>query len=77
MRISQAYFTPEAYILVSEDKVHVDHYIRHAAQWILTDFQDLDQQLPLTSIQSELPSNPNSRYKRYTKTFRSESNTNT
>lgn len=55
MKISQAYFTPEEYILVSQDKVNIDHYVRHAAQWILTDFQALDQQLPLTSIQCELP----------------------
>ena len=43
------------YILVSQDKVRVDHYVRQATQWILTDFQELDQQLPLTSIQCELP----------------------
>ena len=45
----------QEYILVSQDKVRVDHYVRHAAQWILTDFQDLDQQLRLTSIQCKLP----------------------
>ncbi len=45
----------QEYILVSQDKVRVDHYVRHAAQWILTDFQELEQQLPLTSIQCELP----------------------
>ena len=45
----------QEYILVSQDKVRVDHYIRHAAQWILTNFQELEQQLPLTSIQCELP----------------------
>ena len=38
-----------------QDKVRIDHYIRHAAQWILTDFRELDQHLPLTSIQCELP----------------------
>ena len=45
----------QEYVLVSQDKVHVDHYVRQATQWILTDFQALDQQLPLTSIQCELP----------------------
>ena len=45
----------QEYILISQDKVRVDHYVRHAIQWILTDFQALDQQLPLTSIQCELP----------------------
>lgn len=44
----------QEYILVSQDKVRIDHYVRHAAQWILTDFQELDQQLPLTSVQCEL-----------------------
>ena len=32
------------YILVSQDKVRVEHYIRQAEQWILTDFQKLEQQ---------------------------------
>ena len=45
----------QEYVLVSQDKVRVDHYVRHAAQWILTDFQELEQHLPLTSIQCELP----------------------
>ena len=45
----------QEYILVSQDKVRIDHYVRHTAQWILTDFQELDQHLPLTSIQYELP----------------------
>ena len=45
----------QEYILASQDKVNIDHYVRHAAQWILTDFQKLEQHLPLTSIQCELP----------------------
>ena len=45
----------QEYVLVSQDKVRVDHYVRHAAQWILTDFQALEQHLPLPSIQCELP----------------------
>ena len=44
----------QEYVLVSQDKVRIEHYVRHAAQWILTDFQKPDQQLPLTSIQCEL-----------------------
>lgn len=42
------------YILVSQDKVCVEHHVRQTEQWILTDFQKLEQQLPLTSIQCEL-----------------------
>ncbi len=45
----------QEYILVSQDKVRVEHYSRQSSQWILTDFQNLVQQLPLTSIQCELP----------------------
>ena len=45
----------QEYILVSQDKVHVEHYVRQTEQWVLTDFQKLEQQLPLTSIQCELP----------------------
>ena len=45
----------QEYVLVSQDKVRIEHYVRYAAQWILTDFQEPDQQLPLTSIQCELP----------------------
>ena len=45
----------QEYILVSQDKVRIDHYVRQATQWILTDFQELEQHLPLTSIQCELP----------------------
>ena len=45
----------QEYVLVSQDKGRVDHYARHETQWILTDFQALDQHLSLTSIQCELP----------------------
>ena len=45
----------QEYILVSQDKVCVEHYVRQTAQWILTDFQELEQHLPLTSIQCEVP----------------------
>jgi len=45
----------QEYVLVAQDKVRVDHYVRHTTQWILTDFQALEQHLPLTSIHCELP----------------------
>ena len=32
----------QEYILVSQDKVRIDHYVPHTAQWILSDFQELD-----------------------------------
>ncbi len=43
------------YILVSQDKVHVERYTRQTEDWLLTDYQNLEQQLPFTSIQCELP----------------------
>ena len=54
----------QEYVLVSQDKVLVEHYRRHEKQgsapgtgkdWIFTDFQALEEILPLTSIQCELP----------------------
>ena len=45
----------QEYILVSQDKVHVDHYVRQTEKWVLTDFQELEQELSFTSIQCELP----------------------
>ena len=54
----------QEYVLVSQDKVLVEHYRRQETQgtapvtgkdWIFTDFQELQESLPLTSIQCELP----------------------
>ena len=54
----------QEYVLVSQDKVLVEHHRRREKQgtahvtgrdWIFTDFQALEEILPLTSIQCELP----------------------
>ena len=45
----------EEYILVSQDRVNIERYIRKPDEWTYTYFQELAQQLPLTSIQCELP----------------------
>ena len=54
----------QEYVLVSQDKVLVEHYRRQETQrtapvtgkdWIFTDFQELEESLPLTSIHCELP----------------------
>ena len=54
----------QEYVLVSQDKVLVEHYHRQEKQgtapatgkdWIFTDFQALEESLPLTSIHCELP----------------------
>ncbi|MDE0685033.1 MAG: Uma2 family endonuclease [Candidatus Poribacteria bacterium] len=54
----------QEYVLVAQDKVRVEHYRRQEEQgtvpatgkdWIFTDFQELEEILPLTSIQCQLP----------------------
>ena len=54
----------QEYVLVAQDQVRVEHYCRQEKQettpvtrkdWIFTDFQELEESLPLTSIQCELP----------------------
>lgn len=42
------------YILISQDKVHVEHYCRQGARWLQTDFQELSDDLLLRSIDCEL-----------------------
>ena len=42
------------YILVSQDKVNVERYLRNTDEWILSYYQELDQLLELTSIQCEV-----------------------
>ncbi len=42
------------YILISQDKVHIEHYCRQGAEWIQTEFQGLEEVLPLLSIGCEL-----------------------
>ena len=53
----------QEYVLVAQDKVLVEHYRRQEKQgtasvtgkdWIFTDFQELEESLPLTSIHCEL-----------------------
>ena len=45
----------QEYIVVSQDKVNVDRYLRKQDEWGITFFQELTQQVPLTSIECELP----------------------
>ncbi len=54
----------QEYVIVSQDKVLVEHYRRQEKQesvpapgkdWIFTDFRELAEILPLPSIQCELP----------------------
>ena len=45
----------QAYILVSQERVHVEHYLRHGTQWVLTELRSLEDVLTLASIDCELP----------------------
>ena len=44
----------QEYLLISQDQVHVEHYLRQGKQWILSEFSALENVLPLTSIGAEL-----------------------
>ena len=43
------------YIIVSQDRVNVERYLRKPDEWGITYFQELEQHVPITSIQCELP----------------------
>ena len=42
------------YILVSQDKISVEHYCRQETEWLRTEFQGLEEMLQLPSIDCEL-----------------------
>ena len=44
----------QEYLLVAQEEACVEHYRRQEKQWIFTEFQDIEESLPLTSIQCEL-----------------------
>ena len=45
----------QEYILISQDKVRVEHFLRQGTQWISTECRELTDVLPLTSIDCALP----------------------
>ena len=44
----------QEYILISQDQVQVDHYLRQGKQWVLSEFSALEDVLQLVSIGAEL-----------------------
>ena len=44
----------QEYILISQDQVHVEHYLRQGKQWVLSEFSELEDVLLLVSIEAEL-----------------------
>jgi Uma2 family endonuclease len=45
----------QEYILVAQDKVRVERYVRHGEDWLLTEISDLNAALQLTSIGCAIP----------------------
>ncbi|MDE0426786.1 MAG: Uma2 family endonuclease [Candidatus Poribacteria bacterium] len=45
----------EEYVLISQDRVRVEHYHRQGTQWIHNTFQSLEDMLRLVSIECEVP----------------------
>ncbi len=43
------------YVLVSQDRVRVEHYARHGAGWLLTEFEGPDATLELPALGCALP----------------------
>ena len=44
----------QEYVLVSQDRVRVEHYLREEAHWLRTEFRTLEDSVPLPSIECEL-----------------------
>ena len=42
------------YILISQESVHVEHYLRQGTQWLLTEFRDSEDVLPIVAADCEL-----------------------
>ena len=47
----------QEYVLISQDKVQVEHYLRQGKQWILSEFSAPENVQPLISIGAELSLN--------------------
>ena len=45
----------QEYILVAQDRVRVEHYLRQGEQWLLTELSDIEDVLHLSSIGCDLP----------------------
>ena len=42
------------YILISQNRIHLEHYLQEENQWRATEFQKLEDVVPVTSIECEL-----------------------
>jgi Uma2 family endonuclease len=54
---SEYYRTLESlqeYLLISQEKCHIEHYVRHNDKWLIADVNNLDEIVELTSIKCTL-----------------------
>jgi Uma2 family endonuclease len=45
----------QEYVLISQDRISVEHYLRQGTQWLLTEFRAFEESLSLIPIECELP----------------------
>ncbi len=45
------------YLLIAQDKVHIEHYVRHGKFWLLAEESDLANSMVIESIDCSLPLN--------------------
>ena len=45
----------QEYVLISQDRISVEHYLRQGTQWLLTEFRAFEESLSLILIECELP----------------------
>jgi Uma2 family endonuclease len=45
----------QEYVMIAQDRVRVEHYLRQGEQWLFTELSSLDDVLRLRSIDCELP----------------------
>lgn len=43
------------YVLITQDKIRVEHFVRQGQQWLLSEINDLNGVVRLTSLNSDLP----------------------
>lgn len=54
--VPKQFLTPQEYVLISQDRLLVEHYVRQGQdEWLLTEQSSLQETLALPSIQCRLP----------------------
>lgn len=44
----------QEYLLVAQDKVRIEHYVRQGAQWVLSEISDLNDTVHLTAVEGTI-----------------------